>query len=403
LRDRQIIGQDSPRYAMDAMYLGVDSQIRMAPDGRWIIPALTADAPWKKLIVAKPLLPQIQQTQLPTGDNVIVLDKHSLDPLTSQGIGVIDPTDRSMQLADFSMQVMGYQTFQTQAFNGMVQPDGSLLVWLAAECDSGVLRLTDSANVTRWDGKSVDRQTDAQGWYIKLTQPDRPQLTADRPDYLPYGYRYADDGDINTLRITGIDVEDMLKLNGPAWARWLPKGVTQDQVRSIRQAEWPDKTTFNQPALQGFSDVADNMMLGINTHERPEVGYWFADYSFQLDQSIADATWHLRRMVRPSLDLEIFIDGKSVAKLPADSPASDEVIFNPWNAGLGAGNLKLGWQKVSLGQLTAGEHMLSIRALGQGIDGQTNDQKLLGQAEYVPFDRQGMQATQLDYWLITGK
>lgn len=402
LRHRQIIGQDSPRFAMDAMYLGVDSQIRMAPDGRWIIPALTADAPWKKIIVAKPLLPKVKQAQLPEGSNVAVLTKQTLDPLTAQGIGVIDPVSHNKPLVDFRQQVMGYQTFQTDTFNGMVQGDGSLAVWLDMACPTGQLVLPDSANVTRWEGQAIHITNDAQGQLIKLSQPDRPKLKDNPPTYLPYGYRYDDDGDVTTLRITGISVDELVKLNKPAWTRWLPKEIKPQQVRYLRQAETSDKTTFNQPVLLGFSDASDNMMLGINSHDCPQVGYWFADFAFELDKPITDATWHLRRMVRPALDLEILIDGEPVAQLSADSPASDKMIFNPWNAGLGAGNLKLGWQKASLGKLTAGKHVLTLRALGQGIDGQTNDQQLLGQAEYVPFDRQGMQATQLDYWLLTG-
>ena len=403
LRHRQIIGQDSPRFAMDAMYLGVDSQIRMAPDGRWIVPALTADAPWKKLIVAKPLLPTVQQAQLPSGSNVVVLTDQTLDPLTAQGIGIIDPVPHNKPLVDFRQKVLGYQTFQTDTFNGMVEGDGSLVVWLATECSTGQLVLPDSANVTRGDGQAVDITNDAQGRSVKLSEPDRPKLTDNPPAYLRYGYRYDDDGDITTLRITGIGVDALVKLNKPAWTRWLPKDMTPQQIRYLRQAETTDKTTFNQPFLLGFSDASDNMMLGINTHDCPQVGYWFADYAFELDKPLAEATWHLRRMTRPSLDLEIFIDGNPVAKLPADSPATDEIIFSPWNAGLGVNNLKLGWQKASLGKLTAGKHVLTIRALGQGIDGQTDDQQLLGQAEYVPFDRKGMQATQLDCWLITGE
>ncbi len=411
LRQRQIINQTSPKYAMDGSYLGIASQIRMAPDGRWMVPAMNPDADWYKLIAAKPLMTDWMKQHLPVGDNVVVLgDQTPLTPLTANGIGVIPSTHRGMLLADFQKQVLGYRTFQTQYCNGYLAADGSLHVWLATECDKGQLILPASAQVARWDGEPVAvSQMDGGKKRVDLIMPTRKHVDQkdNRPPYLPYGYHYPDDHEPEMLRLTGIGVEQLLAVNEPAYKRLIPTTVNAQKIAVWCEAEDAQQTTFNVPFIEGFSDMSGQTMLGINSHDIPAVGYWQASYNITLDRAVSKPVFYLRRSNPPVLDIEVLVDGRSVGKINSEAQMIDKVIYNPWNAGLGQDRLRVGWTQLALPALVAGSHQITLRALPSDTTAheEKSEQQLIGQASDVVLKamrdrRQNLNAVQLDAWMI---
>ena len=156
----------------------------------------------------------------------------------------------------------------------------------------------------------------------------------------------------------------------------------------------------------GYSRYSDGRAIGINTHWAPPAGkHYEALYDFELPQPLANAQFYLRKQVTPSMDLEILIDGRSVARIAANAPATDRLHLSPWNAAFGANHLEVGYSAASLGALTAGKHTLTIRALGRST-GYKLDTQLMGDAAAKNTgvlgrsDDDGMRALQLDSWLI---
>jgi hypothetical protein len=133
-----IFGPFAPDYAMSGMYLGVASQIRMAPDGRWIVPAIRPDANWRALIAANSLMTPTEKATVRRDDvripvhelGIVDAGRRSapLNGFTANGIGVISSKTAGQTLDQFRRDVLGYRVFQTIDLNGQTLPDGKIMV-----------------------------------------------------------------------------------------------------------------------------------------------------------------------------------------------------------------------------------------------------------------------------------
>ena len=177
-------------------------------------------------------------------------------------------------------------------------------------------------------------------------------------------------------------VDDILRLNAPDWQRWLPTGVDAQSVAAWQEAEEPVETTFVQPRIEGYSRYSGAGAIGINTHFSPPAGQDFhAQYSLRTNQA-ASNLW-IRRMVGPAMDLEVWIDGKNIGVLKGDAGVgSDSYELTPWNAGLGAGGVRVAWYSMPLEQpLVTGTHTVKLVALSSQKSNAVDTKLLGGQAE----------------------
>ncbi len=403
LRENEIVrapvdstfGSHVPSYGMDGMYLGVASQIRMAPDGRWIVPAFRPDAKWKSVLSADNLLTPTERkllaatrAQTPVailGDRTTPVGKNTfpLNGFTANGIGVISKAQAGMTLDEFRQKVLGYRVFRTADANGQTLPDGRVMVWTCVERDQATLQLPKATTAVNIQGESVVTTPNVNGNVsLTLTRPSYEQSTQ-LPPYLNVGYYYPDKGQSEVVILSGVKVDDILRLNAPDWQRWLPTGVEAQSVAVWQEAEEPVETTFVQPRIEGYSRYSGAGAIAINTHFSPPKGQDFhASYNVNTNQP-ASKIW-IRRMTSPAMDLEVWIDGKEIGLLKADAGAgSDSYELTPWNAGLGAGGVHVAWYSIPLERLlAAGTHTVKLVALSSQKSKAVDTKLLGGQAEH---------------------
>jgi hypothetical protein len=424
LRERQIIGQMPRAYEMDGHYTGVSTQIRMAPDGRWIVPALRANADWYGLIVAGDLLTNGQfetASSLSSDTDVMFLQGQRnfaglpnffrtapLDGFTSQGIGIIKSDTKAMTLDGFREKVLGYSVFQTETVNGQTIPDGKLRVWTCVERQEAKLYLPVDANATDMAGKPMKIDTTPEGRnYITLVRPPYEKQTENLPEYLSQGYFYPDLGQPEVALIEHVTVEELLKLNRPVNYRWLPQDVLPKAIVSWNEAENFDSTTFTQPRIEGYSRYSGNCSIGINTHFGPPKGQKFVTTYTTNTLALSKAVFWLRKMDKPSMDVEVRIDGKVKGIIKTQAELSDIMHLNPWNAGTGANNISVGWAKILVGKLKRGDHLVELIAIDKVNDSVNIDTKLMGgDAEKnigAMLEGRAMRCLQLDAWMITSE
>ena len=404
LREGEAVGRTARLYDMDGNYMATSAQIRMAPDGRWILPAIVPGAPFRKLLAAEPLMTALQKEEMRSRDAERLRDK-KLDGFTAHGIGVIAPEPGNPDLLqEFRRRALGYETFQTEDLNGIRLPDGRLLVWVCVERDSADVALPPGAKATNLKGESLPIENDR----LLLKREPYSLSRENLPPHFPNGYFNPDNGQPETAYLTGVTMEELQKRNAPAFHRWLPAAVTPAQVRVFREAEAFRSTSFPQPSLVGYSRYSGGRAIGVNSHwGAPEGRNYEALYDFELDQPLNGARFYLRKQVSPSMELEILVDGRSVGRIAAEAPATDRLHLSPWNAGLGKDNLEVGYVTLPLEKLSAGKHTLCIRALGRS-PGYRLDTKLMGgEAEkntgVLSGELGGMRALQLDSWVIAGE
>ena len=220
-----IFGPVAPQYAMSGMYLGVASQIRMAPDGRWIVPALRPDAAWKGLLAADPLMTPTEKAavgRVHTGEHVYRLGGAAssrqpaapLNGFTASGIGVISAQPHGQTLDEFRRAVLGYRVFQTEDLNGQTLPDGRLMVWTCVEKTTATVRLPATAAATSVAGSPV-ALAPGSGGDQTLTLVRQPYVKQEKnlPPYLTSGYFYPDNGQPEVAILSGVTVEQILALN----------------------------------------------------------------------------------------------------------------------------------------------------------------------------------------------
>ncbi|MDR1283559.1 MAG: hypothetical protein LBK99_22465 [Opitutaceae bacterium] len=445
LREREIVSGKPHPYVMHGNYTQRVAQMRMAPDGRWIVPAMHLDAPWKSVLVATGLLTAAERTALrnappsllkyelpnPASLKSELPDLKSpappspgaapaapatppLDGFTANGIGLIPPAPAWMTLDQFRETILGYRVFQTESLNGHTLPDGRLLVWTCVERNRADLRLPPGATATNLTGKPLaPRKISAHENRLTLNRPPREQKTGDLPDYLahqPKGYHHPDTGQPEAAILSGVTVEQLLAAHAPAWQRWLPAGVTPTQVAAWREAEQPDETTFVQPRIEGYSRYSGpgGAAIGMNTYFNPPAGKtWHARYALRTTgPGNADTFW-LRRMDHPAMDLEIRIDGKRAGTIPAAEKPSDALHLNPWNAGIGVNNMTVGWHRLALSPpLPPGAHQLEIIARPGDTGALKADTQLLGGQSDAATEAEaaaitGLQCVQIDALMLT--
>ncbi|MFZ2655444.1 MAG: hypothetical protein WAX69_11000 [Victivallales bacterium] len=399
LRENQIMQQPPRQYEMDGMYTGVTTQIRQAPDGRWIVPALRPEAGWYGLLAAEPLLNYRQREELVKqadslkfpvyvlqeaaqnrlGGNTAGLPilpekwkRTPLDGLTSQGIGVIPPQDKAMTLDRFQREVLGYRVFQTADINGRTTEDGRLMVWTCVERKVAQLAAPESAKVTDINGKEIAATAKDGKRIIRLERPPYEKQTKDFPAYIFGGkYFYPDLGQPEVAYLSGVTVDELLKLNPPVLERWLPSGVTPAQVKLWQEAEDFSSTTFTQPRVEGFTRYSNSCGIGINSHYQAPAGRTYHVKYTVNTPAIKTPVFYLRRMEQMSkfFALEVTIDGQ---KLGEFDTMSDVMHLSVWSAGLSRNNLNVGWIKAVCPELAAGQHQVEITALNtsrqSGID-----------------------------------
>lgn len=425
LRERQVLGKLPRLYEMDGHYTGVPTQIRMAPDGRWILPALRADADWYGLLVAGDLMTgsQIDVTAelLDKGDkNVTLLSnvslpklskvkKIKLDGFTANGIGVIEPDDSVMTLKRFRKEVLGYEVFKTADFNANTMADGSIRVWVCVERDKGILKLPASAKVTDIKGKPVKLSDNKDGRkFLELVRPSYDKHTENLPDIFGQGYYYPDKGQPEVVYVKNVTPEQIIALNSSAYERWLPANVSSDKVVFWQEAEGFETTTFTQPRIEGYSRYSNGIGIGINTHypapKYAKKGY-MASYNISVAKAVSKGDFWIRKMDKPSMDVEILIDGKLAGVIKADDPMEDSLHLNAWNAGIGVDDIKVGWAKIDIAGLKAGEHKVELVAVDEVSKDVEIDTQLMGGAaeKHIGAMAEGraMRCLQLDAWMIT--
>ncbi|HEY3332771.1 MAG TPA: hypothetical protein VGK19_22250 [Capsulimonadaceae bacterium] len=415
LRERDILkpksngvfGVEAPDYAMSGMYLGVATQIRMAPDGRWIVPAFLVDAGWKGLIAAAGLMTPGESSavsKLAGATPVYRVGEAKgapLDGFTATGIGVISKSPAWATLDEFRRDVLGYRVFQTSDVNGQTLPDGRVMLWVCAERKSATVKLPAGATAVSVAGKQVTVTAAGDGSSLTLTREPMVKQTADLPQTLTFGYWYPDNGQPETAIITGASVEQIVALNAPVWHRWLPDGVGADAVTAWKEAEQPDATTFVQPRVEGYTRYSGDAAISINTHFDPPAGQsYHADYTVKVSGP-ASAFW-LRRQVQTSMDVQVWIDGRNVATIPAgDGKPVSSFDLSVWNAGTGGNGLKVGWYSIALpAAVSAGTHKVRLVALpGKKAAGAVDSKLLGGQAEQQAAkgaSSHGLQVLQID-------
>ncbi|MBT3374930.1 MAG: hypothetical protein HN742_12900 [Lentisphaerae bacterium] len=371
LHEQEVLGEPPPAYAMDGHYTGVPTQIRQAPDRRWIVPALRPDADWHGLLVPESLVTARQAEGLrrtPPTCPVSWLGTLSgggrralLDGSTAHGVGVIDPETPCPTLDEFRRDVLGYRVFQTRDLNGHTLPDGRLRLWTCVEKTHAELVLPGRGEAWNLAGDTIAGTGRPDGTQcVPLVRPEYRQHTEDRPDYLTHGYFHPDSGQPEMVVVSGAGVEDILKLNAPVRDRWLPEGVDPTDILCWQEAENPAKTTFTQPRLEGYSRYSGGTAIGINTHFAPSARRAFtADYTLETP-ACDDAVLWLRRMLFPASAISIELDGRTVATFALGDEMTDLLHLNPWSAGLGVANLQVGWSRAEIGDLRAGPHMLRL-------------------------------------------
>ena len=421
LRERDILGQSPRAFEMDGHYTGVATQIRMAPDGRWIVPALRPDAGWHGLLIDGDLLTASQfdtAVALSGKQPVGFLSQGRagralpstwktapLDGFTVNGIGVIPPSPRAMTLDQFRQQVLGYRVFQTVDLNGQTLPDNRLMVWACVERTNAMVVLPATATAADLAGRALPLEKTGDGRQrLSLTRLPYEKTTKNPPPYLGYGYYYPDHGQPEVAVLNGVGVDELLKLNPPAYLRWLPADVPPQHVAVWREAEETDETTFTQPRVEGYSRYSDGCGLGINTwFSPPSKQTWHARYGVTTSAIDAPQFW-LRRMEKPALDVEVWVDGKRAGVIGKEDPVSDPLHLNPWNAGIGANNLRVGWCRLKLDALANGAHTIELVAVPSQQQQAAIDTKLMGAAAEKRIGagsgERRLQCLQVDAWMI---
>jgi hypothetical protein len=412
LRHEEILEQTPALFEMNGHYTGVKTQIRQCPDGRWMVPALRPDASWYGLLAALPLQTPGEQAALAAAErglrNVYRLGpggKFPLNGFTADGIGVVPPAPRAMTLDEFRQNVLGYRVFQTRDLNGQTLPDGRLLVWTCVERDRAEVTLPATAAAVNLQGKPLVLAAAGTGKSLTLLRPPYTKTETGLPAYLRGGYLYPDVGQPEVALLSGVTVDDLLKANPPVFHRWLPATVAPGRVVLWREAEAFAATTFTQPMLEGYSRYSGGSAIGINTHNAPPAGQTFsARYAVETPR-VKGAVFHLRRMSAPAMDVQIFIDGRAAALIPAEAALSDELDLTPWNAGLGVDRVKVGWAAAAVGDLAAGRHTVEIVAVDKLSKIARLDTKLMGgEAEKnigATLEGRTLRAVQLDAWMLT--
>jgi hypothetical protein len=395
IHQQQPLGGDLVPYEMDGDYLGRTGQIRMAPDSRWIVPVSRPDAQVNGLFVPWDLLTQSQQKAFPeskpTKPVFILGGEPAVDPaegkslplngFTANGIGAIASSPQWMTLEEFREKILGYRVFQTSDANGQTLPDGRVMVWTCVERDKVDLRLPDGTSAVNLAGQALKLTKEDSGTILTLIRPPYVQVKENLPNYLSSGYYYPDTGQPEVAILSGVKVDQVLALNAPAWQRWLPSSVQAEAVTAWQEAEDPVETTFVQPRVEGYSRYSGDAAIGMNTYGNPPPGEKF--YArYKVDISDASSKFWLRRMDSPAMDLEIWIDGKLIGTIVGADKSTDQMHLSAWNAGIGAGNLHVGWLSLSLTDtLSKGRHDVEIVALPHEQQNYTVDAQLLGGAE----------------------
>ena len=405
LRERLLVDAPPRPFDIDATYMGRATQIRMAPDGRWIVPAVNLDSPWKGVLAdLKKLTPEQEKTLTAAKVDYPVWKLGATVPLesfTASGRGVIAPAAGNPDRLDqFRRNVLGIRVFQTAAVNGVEFADGRILVWVAVECADAALRLPAGAEAKNLAGKPLS----VESGVLALKREPYVKSVGKRPAHLDSGYFYDDNGQPEAAFLSGVKVDEILKENAPAFQRWLPRAVSAGEVVVFREAEAFDASTFNQPSIEGYSRYSAGRAVGINTHWMPPAGKFYeVEYEFELDRATSAPVFHLRRQVDPALDLEVRIDGRAAGTIPAKAEVTDALHLSPWNAGLSRNNLTVGWTKLPLPALGKGKHKLTLRVIGDAEE-ITADTKLLGgdaERRYAAeYGKTRLFALQLDCWLI---
>ncbi|MDP0495735.1 MAG: hypothetical protein Q7Q73_05955 [Verrucomicrobiota bacterium JB024] len=427
LREKELTGDPLVRYEMDGQYIGTTGQIRMAPDGRWIIPALNLQMGLQGYLVPWDFLTKPQQETLvgekpeqpvwllrdPEGSTVPkAWTSYPLDAYTASGIGVIPPEPKAMTLDEFRQKVLGYRVFQTEGINGQTLPDGSLLIWTCVEREQATVRLPAAARLENLQGETLETTPAGNGAVeVTLVQSPHEKLTGDLPDYLqhmPSGYYYKESPQAEVAIVKGgVSVDELLKLNPPAWHRWLPAAIEPEAVAAWVEAEDFASTTFVQPRLEGYSRYSGGAAIGMNTHwDAPAGDQYSAEYDVEASSPFS-RLW-VRRMDRPAMDVQVYVDGALVGEIPAKAEMSDLLHLNPWNAGLAAANMHVGWIELALPETySSGRHTVEIVALSGKDDSREIDVALLGGQSEKAMEKQAeeegsqLMAMQIDALMLT--
>ncbi len=424
LREREIVGKTPRMYEMDGQYTGVSTQIRMAPDGRWIVPALYANSDFHSLFIAGDLLTNSQfetVSSLPISTNVMFLiGQHKyetlpkffkcapMDGFTSQGIGLIKPDPEAMTIKRFREKILGYHVFQTEDINGQMASDGRLMVWTCVERPQATVYLPADAVVTNITGKPITMETASDGRrFIVLVRPPYEKQIKDMPDFIGQGYYYPDLGQPEVAYITNVTVERLLEQNKPAHYRWLPSDISPEKVVVWSEAEDFTSTTFTQPRIEGYSRYSNDCGIGINAHFAPPKGREFVTaYTVKTPELSKGAFW-LRKMDKPSMDVEVRIDGKVCGTIQAQDELSEKMHLNAWNAGTGVDNISVGWANIPLSDLKQGEHTVELVAIDKVMDKIAIDTKLMGgdmeKRIGAVLEGRAMRCLQLDAWIIVAE
>lgn len=401
LREGEAAGRSPRLFDIDGHYMGTSAQIRMAPDGRWIVPAIDPKAPFRSLIAVEPFMTVLQQKEM-EGVKAIRLTNENLNGFTAHGIGIIPPEKGNPdRIQEFRKNILGTEVFQTDALNGLKFPDGKLLVWVCVEKNEADVKLPATARVFDLKGKEI---TVKDGRLHLKREPYEKAKEETRPAHITSGYHYLDNGQPETVYLHGVSINELVRLNKPAFYRWLPAKTSPSNVKVFCEAEHFSKTTFTQPSIEGYSRYSGGRAVGINSHWDPPKGKFYeTEYDFVLDSPVRNAVFRLRKQVSPSLKLEVLLDGRKVGTIDAEAPCSDSMHLSPWNAGLSKNDIKVGYVSLPLGKVQKGRHTLTIRALGTS-PGYARDSKLMGgEAEKsigVTREIPVMRALQLDCWLI---
>jgi len=248
------------------------------------------------------------------------------------------------------------------------------------------------------------KKLEPNGTVLLMERPEHRKIKKDYPPHILSGYYFAEAGETECVEIRGTKKEAILKHNTPVMRRWLPSGVPMESVLCYREAEDFESSTFTQPSLVGYSRFSGNRAIGINTKDAPPAGKQYETiYSISLTKTCKSPVFWLRRMVRPALDLSVWVDGRNIGRISAGTQAADRMHLSPWNAGLLKNALSVGWYSIPLPALSAGTHRIVLRAEGISA-GYNPDTRLMGgEAQRFtgsPGVNSGMRAIQVDCFLI---